>query len=517
MEKNICLIGLGRWGKNIFNTIYKLDALYAVCEMNIDLLNQYKKLYGENLIYLNDINEIKNHNKIKAVIIATPAVTHYDVCKKCLLMNKDVLVEKPFVLKYTDGEELCDIARLKEKILMVGHLMQYHPYIKTIQDLLKTNTLGKILYIKSNRLNLGQLRYDENVLWSFAPHDISIILSLLNHKDLIKMSCNGLSLLNKPIADITTTKFYFKDNQYAEINVNWLYPFKEQSLIIVCEYGMLYFKDDRVNPELIYYKNPIKYSVVNSLNDNVEKIKINVDISTTPLEHELIHFIHCIKTRETPLTDGRFEGLPVVKILEQSQKELEKNQEDLEKEDVEKEDLEKEDLEKNEYENVFIHPSAIIGKNVKIGKGTKIWHNTHIVDDVVLGENCNIGQGVYIGKGVKMGNNCKVQNNVNIYSGVECEDGVFFGPNCTTTNDKTPRALYPKNGKYIKTIIKKGATIGAGAVIVCGIELGIECMIGAGSVVCKNVPDRMLVVGNPAKIIGIVDEYGNKMEDKYMM
>ena len=138
----------------------------------------------------------------------------------------------------------------------------------------------------------------------------------------------------------------------------------------------------------------------------------------------------------------------------------------------------------------------------------KVWHWSHMMQCEV-GNDCSFGQGVYVGKGVKIGNNCRIQNNVNIYSGVELEDGVFLGPNCTTTNDKNPRALFSKNGKYVSTLIKRGATVGANAVIVCGVELGENCMVGAGSVVTKTVPPGALVVGNPARVVGEVSPEGD--------
>lgn len=158
----------------------------------------------------------------------------------------------------------------------------------------------------------------------------------------------------------------------------------------------------------------------------------------------------------------------------------------------------------------FVHESSYIDDNVSIGKGTKVWHFSHVQSGAMIGENCSLGQNVNIGNGVKIGNHVKIQNNVSIYEGVEIEDFVFCGPSMVFTNDLTPRSKYPKGSdKYLKTLVKYGATIGANATIVCGIKIGKWAMIGAGSVVTKDVPDFALMVGVPAKQVGWVDEFGN--------
>lgn len=158
----------------------------------------------------------------------------------------------------------------------------------------------------------------------------------------------------------------------------------------------------------------------------------------------------------------------------------------------------------------FVHESSYVDENVTIGEGTKIWHFCHVQSGAVIGENCVLGQNVNISNHVKIGNGVKIQNNVSIYEGVELEDDVFCGPSCVFTNDLTPRAAYPKGHEnYKKTLIKKGASIGANATIVCGHTVGRYAMVAAGAVVTKDVPDYCLVKGVPAKICGKVDERGN--------
>ncbi len=168
----------------------------------------------------------------------------------------------------------------------------------------------------------------------------------------------------------------------------------------------------------------------------------------------------------------------------------------------------------------FVHPTAIIEENVKIGRGTRIWHFVHVRENAEIGENCNIGKGVYIGSHVRIGNNVKIQNFVSVYRGVEIADDVFIGPHVTFTNDKYPRA-FNREWEIIPTYVRKGVSVGAGSVVVCGVTLGEYCMVGAGSVVTKSIPPHGLVLGNPAKLVGYVCFKGHPMEkmessDKYV-
>jgi UDP-2-acetamido-3-amino-2,3-dideoxy-glucuronate N-acetyltransferase len=165
----------------------------------------------------------------------------------------------------------------------------------------------------------------------------------------------------------------------------------------------------------------------------------------------------------------------------------------------------------SDEEKYFSHPTAVIDDGCQIGAGTKIWHFSHIMPDCIIGENCNIGQNVVISPQVKLGRNVKVQNNVSIYTGVECEDDVFLGPSMVFTNVINPRSAVNRRNEYAKTLVMKGASIGANATIVCGHTIGRFAFIGAGAVVTKEVPDYALVIGNPAKQTGWMSEYGHKL------
>lgn len=159
----------------------------------------------------------------------------------------------------------------------------------------------------------------------------------------------------------------------------------------------------------------------------------------------------------------------------------------------------------------FVHPTSIIDEGCKIGPGTKVWHFCHLMSGAILGERCNLGQNVFIADDVVLGNNVKIQNNVSVYSGVVCEDDVFLGPSMVFTNITNPRSGVNRRGDYEKTLVKQGASIGANATIVCGNDIGSYAFIGAGAVVTKNIPDYALVVGNPARQMGWISEYGHKL------
>lgn len=163
-------------------------------------------------------------------------------------------------------------------------------------------------------------------------------------------------------------------------------------------------------------------------------------------------------------------------------------------------------------QNFFVHPSAVVDENCQIGAQTKIWHFCHVSENAVLGERCNLGQNVYVGPGVRLGNNVKIQNNVSVYEGVECEDDVFLGPSMVFTNIKNPRSAVVRKGEYGKTLVRKGASIGANATVVCGIEIGQYAFIGAGAVVTNDVRPYELVMGNPARHAGWMSEYGHNLQ-----
>ncbi len=505
-QRNVAVIGSGYWGKNLVRNYHELGALKLICDKNETVLAGFKQQYPEVDTCL-ALHDVLSRKDIDGVVIATPAETHYTLAREALLANKHVYVEKPLVLDEREGEDLISLADERKRVLMVGHLLQYHPAFVRLKELASKGDLGRINYIYSHRLNLGKIRREENILWSFAPHDISMILSLAQEEPESVLTTGGF-YLHKKIADVTTTHLDFPSGLRAHIFVSWLHPFKVQQLVVVGDRKMAVFDDTLPwGEKLLLYAHEIKWQDNVPVPAKAEPEKLDIP-QAEPLRVECQRFLESITNGKQPLTDGR-EGLRVLKILNASQRSL--DQGGL------KVGLGVDDFTHHSSfvtrPNYFVHPTAIVDEKVAIGEGTKVWHFTHVLSGSKIGKGCNIGQNVVIGPDVTMGNNCKLQNNVSVYKGVTLEDGVFCGPSMVFTNVYNPRAEIRKMDQARPTLVKRGASIGANATVVCGNTLGRYCFIGAGAVVTKNVPDHALVVGNPGKQIGWMCECGERLTD----
>ncbi|MGB9824602.1 MAG: Gfo/Idh/MocA family protein [Candidatus Hydrothermia bacterium] len=316
----IALIGAGYWGKNILRNLKELGFLSKVFETSLSRVVELKKEYPD-VDFASSIEEIKQNPDINGVCIATPAVTHYTLVKEFLLSGKDVFVEKPLALKVSEAEELVKLAESSGRILMVGHILRYHPAIIKLKELIDSGELGDICYIYSNRLNIGKLRTEENILWSFAPHDISVILYLIDMEPREVIAYGG-AYIQKGVLDVTLTHLTFPNDIKGHIFVSWLHPFKEQKLVVVGTKNMAVF-DDTSKEKLALYPHKIKWiDGTIPVAEKAERVPLEVE-SKEPLKEELKHFVECIKERKTPWTDGR-EGLRVLKVLERAQESLNK-------------------------------------------------------------------------------------------------------------------------------------------------------------------------------------------------
>lgn len=479
-EINIAVVGGGYWGKNIIRDMHSLRSLYAICDTNNETLNKYKKMYPD-VVILSNFDDVINDQNVNAVCIVLPTELHYPIAKKALLAGKDVYVEKPFTNNVEEAVELVNLAEKNKLILHVGHIMHYHPYIIKIKEMIKSNRFGKIISITTNRYNLGQFRTTYNSLFDLAPHDISVILSLCDNKLPNCVLCNGIAHITKNIHDITNSILKY-DDKYININVNWINPYKEQKMTIVCEHGMIIFDDTSSDKKLVYYDNYCSYSKNVPVAINSESHIISLETADSPLKIQCAEFIKSCKSRISSITDGH-EGIRVMKVLSALQESLHTGN--------------KTHIPKNNY---WAHETAIIDEGAIIGDGTKIWHFSHVCKDAKIGKNCNIGQNVFIGDNAVLGDYCKVQNNVSIYNGVTAEDYVFFGPSCVLTNDYSPSCENP-TWNCRKTKIEHGASLGANCTIVCGNTIGKKSLIGAGAVVTKDVEPYSVIVGNPGKIL----------------
>jgi UDP-2-acetamido-3-amino-2,3-dideoxy-glucuronate N-acetyltransferase len=490
------VVGCGYWGKNLVRNFSELGSLAAICDSDPQRLNELKEKYS--VPGYPGLEEMLALPELQAVVVAAPASQHYAIAKKALLAGKDVFVEKPLALRIEDGEELVELANRHSRILMVGHLLHYHPAITELKRLVQCGELGRVEYISSSRLNLGKLRTEEDILWSFAPHDISAILHLLNESP-ARVAAQGANYLNHQISDVTLTVLSFASGVKAHIYVSWLHPFKEQKLIIVGSNKMAVFDDTQTETKLVLYPHRIDWvdRVPVARRAEGETVEIRKD---EPLKLECTHFLECVRDRRTPQTDGE-NGVAVLRVLHAAGQSIAENGQPIV-------------IGKKIAPRFYAHPSAYVDEPSEIGEGTKIWHFSHIMPNCKIGRGCSLGQNVNVASGVKIGNNVKIQNNVSLYTGVELEDDVFCGPSMVFTNVLTPRSHVNRKSEYARTLVKRGASLGANSTIVCGTTIGKYAFVGAGAVVTRDVADHALVVGVPGKQIGWMCQCGVRLEVK---
>jgi UDP-2-acetamido-3-amino-2,3-dideoxy-glucuronate N-acetyltransferase len=318
-KKTVGLVGAGHWGKNHLRNLHSLGVLNSVFDIDKKTVARHVNDYPD-VRFVRDENEILASRDVRAVVIAAPADCHYQLAKKYLLASKDVLVEKPLALCVEEGEELIQIAKRENRILMVGHVLQYHPAIRKLKEIIDFGDLGVIRYIYSSRLNLGRLRVEENVLWSFAPHDISVILMLMDGLEPKGVYAFGGSYISSGVYDTTVTELEFDNNVKGHIYVSWLHPFKEQKLIVVGSSKMAVFDDVSAEKLFLYpYKIDFSNGTV-PIAQKVEYYVVRFD-DAEPLREELLHFLDCVEKRVKPKTNGE-EGLRVLHVLESAQKSL---------------------------------------------------------------------------------------------------------------------------------------------------------------------------------------------------
>jgi UDP-2-acetamido-3-amino-2,3-dideoxy-glucuronate N-acetyltransferase len=498
-QPGVALLGFGYWGRNLARNFRALGALRAVSDPNPRALEAAHADLPDIHVTA-DWEKLLTDPGLAGCVIATPAASHFDLARRALDAGKDVFVEKPLALTATEGEALADLARRRGRILMVGHLLEYHPAVERLRELVRTGALGQVQYVYSNRLNLGRIRIEENALWSFAPHDIHVLLRLLGEEP-VEVACQGGSYLNQAVADVTMSVLRFASGVRGHIFVSWLHPFKEQKLVVVGDRKMAVFDDTLPSGKLQLFPHRV---------DWIERmpvaVKAKADVvdlpDLEPLALECRHFLECITTRQPPRTDGA-NGVAVLRVLEACQRSLESGGAPV-------------SLAANAPAPppaYYAHPTAIVDAGAEIGDGTRIWHYCHIMPGARVGRGGSLGQNVFVAKDVVIGDNVKIQNNVSVYEGVVLEDDVFCGPSMVFTNVLNPRSHVSRKHEFRETLVRRGATIGANATVVCGHTLGRYAFVGAGAVVTRDVPDYALVLGAPARIVGWMCECGVRLPE----
>lgn len=318
-EPGVAVIGCGYWGKNLVRNFREIGSLVQVCDLSEEGRSRARRIAPE-VDVTGELDDVLD-GPAAAVVIATPAPTHHAIAMRALEAGKDVLVEKPLALRYEEGVELLERASERERILMVGHVLEYHPAVVRLKKLIDDGELGDVHYVYSNRLNLGKIRREENILWSFAPHDIAVMLSLVGEIP-FQVSATGGSYVQPNIPDTTVTHLLFDDGVRGHIYVSWLHPFKEQRLVVIGSRRMAAFDD--VSKDLVLYDQRVEVGEdgpVPIKEDHGQPVGFPPD---EPLRRECEAFLDAVRSREPPLTDAQ-SGLDVLKVLQAAQRSLTTN------------------------------------------------------------------------------------------------------------------------------------------------------------------------------------------------
>lgn len=319
---NIGVIGAGYWGPNLIRNFEELAVLGMVCDSDTNKLKKIKIKY-KDIQTTGSIEELVE--AINAVVIATGGASHYKLAKFALEHNKDVFVEKPLALTLEEGEDLVSLADNKNRILMVGHLLLYHPAVRILKRYVDDGILGTTRYIYSQRVNLGRIRADENALWSFGPHDISVILYLLQEEPTRVMAI-GESYLMKGVSDVVFLVLCFRDKILVHIHLSWLDPHKIRKFTIVGDKKMAVFDDMKTSEKIRLYDKGVDFkpeftNINEALSLRSGDILIPKIDNKEPLSLECREFVDCVEKRKTPLSDGKL-ALKVLRVLDSAQKSL---------------------------------------------------------------------------------------------------------------------------------------------------------------------------------------------------
>jgi predicted dehydrogenase len=322
---SIAVVGAGAWGKNhirVFSEIPNVRLKY-ICDQDPLKLSSLEKAYPQSKM-VKDLSPILLDSEVRGVVVASSALSHYSLSKEILLADKDVLVEKPMALSSKDAEEMLEIAEKRGRILMVGHLLIYHSVVDRLKEMVTSGELGKIYYIYTQRVNLGVIRQDENALLSFAPHDLSVILYLLEEEPIV-VSSHGESYIRKGIEDVVFLSLRFSEGKMANIHLSWLDPHKLRRVTIVGSKKMAVFDDVEASEKLKVYDKGVRNLSYDTYGEYLSLRFGDITIPSIkmvePLRAEAEHFIQCIESRKEPKTGGR-DGLKVVRILAAAQQSL---------------------------------------------------------------------------------------------------------------------------------------------------------------------------------------------------
>lgn len=493
-EPQVAVVGHGRWGRNLARNFHALGGLALVCDADpVSRAAAHEALGVETCA---DFDDVLAREDIAGVVLATPAATHAALARSALTAGRDVFSEKPLALNVTEARELAALAQAAGRVLMVGHLLEYHPALVELHRRVAAGEIGRLRYVVSRRLSLGRIRTEEDVLWSFAPHDVSMILRLAGEEpDVVHAHTHGW--VREGACDVAVAHFHFASGVAAHLHVSWVHPFKEQTLVVVGEDGAFAFHDTEPDKGVRLWRHRITWQDGAPVPEKAAAEPVPID-EGEPLRRECAAFLDAITTRRPPRTDGA-SAVAVLDVLDRCERSVAAGGAGIERSSP-------------SGGNVYVHPTALVDDGAEIGAGTRVWHFSHVMGSARIGRNCVLGQNVFVGPNVRMADGCKVQNNVSLYDGVELAEDVFCGPSAVFTNVMNPRAHVERKDQFLPTKVGRGASIGANATVVCGIEIGAYGFIAAGALVRRDVPPHALVMGVPARLAGWVCRCGERLD-----
>ena len=518
------LIGCGRIAKNHVAAAVsnRLDAV-GLC----DVIPENAQRYQDQLdcpIYT-DYRQMLAAERPDFVAIATESGKHAAIALDCIRAGVNVLIEKPVALSMADAQAIIDAARTAHVTVGVCHQNRFNKAVQKLRRAFEEGRFGRVYNISAvirwNREEAyyrqaawrGTWEQDGGCLMNQCIHNIDLLRWFGGEAASVFGVTNNFSHPYIQGEDFGTAIVRFTSGAAGTLEgtVN-VYPRNlEETLTVFGERGTVKLGGHSVNTILEWSFADGKDSLADVQREFTENPPDIYGFGHTPLYAD---FVAAIAEKRQPYVtaeDGK-NALEMVLAIYRSSKEQAETALPLENcGSLDFTGLFGPDAKKQA--DHFIRKTSSIEPSAVIGRGTKIWHYSHVQAGAVIGENCVLGQNVNIGPGVTIGDGCKIQNNVSIYTGVTLEDHVFCGPSCVFTNDLTPRAEFPKGEqRRIQTLVKRGASIGANATIVCGVTIGAYALVGAGAVVTRDVPDYALVTGVPARVVGRVDQYGNICE-----
>ncbi|MDP0501743.1 MAG: Gfo/Idh/MocA family oxidoreductase [Verrucomicrobiota bacterium JB022] len=316
LDRRVAVLGCGYWGRNLVRNFAELGALAAVVDPSPQGREEARKLAPSAEVF-DDPAVLWERDDIHGVVIATPAPTHFQIACDAFAAGKDVMVEKPMAMNAEEGERMVSAAEAHGRLLMVGHLLEHHPAVRRLYELVEQGALGPLRYIQCRRLNFGKIRTAENALWSLSPHDLSVMLRLAGSEP-VSVHCHGTGFLQGDVADVVHAHLNFPGEVEGYLQASWLNPFKEQRIVVVGEDRMAVFDDTLPDRKLQLFAHRVEWSDRGPVAKRAEAELIEYPTSE-PLKAECQHFLDCMQDRRQPFTDG-VSGQAVMRTLEACQR-----------------------------------------------------------------------------------------------------------------------------------------------------------------------------------------------------